>query len=308
MEATRKEPPLAGNRVLMPRGPTDGKEARTLAGLRRFNAVVALFHLAQGIVLLSTDFSLPVTASFAELDPLSGKLVAVPQDLADLRLAPLIAAFLFISAAAHAAVSAPWVFPWYARNLRRGANYARWMEYSVSASVMIVVIAMLVGIYDIASLMLIFAVNACMILFGWLMELHNQTTEGTDWTSFSFGLFAGIAPWVVIAVYLIGAGNGEGGPPAFVYGIFGSIFFFNVFAINMVLQYKKVGPWRNYLFGERACIILSLTSKSLLAMLWKTNRQPPAANAGWAGGPPWLRPAWPPVWYGVRYSPDPGLL
>ena len=252
----------------MPRGQTGGEEGPTLTGLRRFNVVMAIFHLAQGIVLLliSTDFSLPVTASFTELDPLSGNLVAVPQDLADLRLAPLIAAFLFISAAAHAAVSAPWVFPWYARNLRRGANYARWMEYSVSASVMIVVIAMLVGIYDIASLILIFAVNASMILFGWLMELHNQTTEKTDWTSFSFGLFAGIVPWVAIVVYLIGAGNGEGGPPGFVYGIFGSIFFFfNVFAINMVLQYKKVGPWRNYLFGERSYIILSLTSKSLLA-------------------------------------------
>jgi hypothetical protein len=48
--------------------------------------------------------------------------------------------------------------------------------------------------------------------------------------------------------------------------IFGSIFvFFNVFAINMILQYKKVGRWRDYLFGERVYIILSLVAKSLLA-------------------------------------------
>jgi hypothetical protein len=33
----------------------------------------------------------------------------------------------------------------------------------------------------------------------------------------------------------------------------------------MVLQYKKIGPWKNYLFGERAYIILSLVAKSLLA-------------------------------------------
>ena len=90
--------------------------------------------------------------------------------------------------------------------------------------------------------------------------------EKTDWTSFWFGTFAGTIPWVVIAIYLIGSGSGEGGQPGFVYGIFGSIFvFFNVFAINMVLQYKKIGPWRDYLFGERAYIILSLTSKSILA-------------------------------------------
>ena len=44
-----------------------------------------------------------------------------------------------------------------------------------------------------------------------------------------------------------------------------SFVFFNCFAVNMVLQYKKVGPWRDYLFGEKAYIILSLTAKALLA-------------------------------------------
>ena len=55
-------------------------------------------------------------------------------------------------------------------------------------------------------------------------------------------------------------------PPAFVYGIVASLFvFFNCFAVNMVLQYKQVGKWRDYLFGEKVYILLSLTAKSLLA-------------------------------------------
>ncbi|MQG28468.1 MAG: hypothetical protein FI723_08755 [SAR202 cluster bacterium] len=33
----------------------------------------------------------------------------------------------------------------------------------------------------------------------------------------------------------------------------------------MVLQYKRVGPWHDYLFGERVYILLSLSSKSVLA-------------------------------------------
>lgn len=33
----------------------------------------------------------------------------------------------------------------------------------------------------------------------------------------------------------------------------------------MVLQYRQVGPWRDYLFGEKAYIVLSLTAKSALA-------------------------------------------
>jgi hypothetical protein len=33
----------------------------------------------------------------------------------------------------------------------------------------------------------------------------------------------------------------------------------------MVLQYKQVGRWRDYLFGEKAYIVLSLTAKTALA-------------------------------------------
>jgi hypothetical protein len=51
-----------------------------------------------------------------------------------------------------------------------------------------------------------------------------------------------------------------------VYGIFVSLFvFFNCFALNMWLQYRKAGPWRNYLFGESVYVLLSLTAKSALA-------------------------------------------
>jgi hypothetical protein len=48
--------------------------------------------------------------------------------------------------------------------------------------------------------------------------------------------------------------------------IYVSLFvFFNVFAVNMVLQYKQIGRWRDYVFGEKAYIVLSLVAKSLLA-------------------------------------------
>ena len=33
----------------------------------------------------------------------------------------------------------------------------------------------------------------------------------------------------------------------------------------MALQYARIGPWRSYLYGERAYILLSLISKSALA-------------------------------------------
>jgi len=248
-----------------PSRPASGAALRAkLTRLRRWNGAMGALHLAQGFAMLAlaSTFSLPVTGSFLRMSPVTDKLVAVPDELARLQIGPLVATFLFVSAVAHFALASPWLHRWYERNVSRGINPARWVEYSLSSSLMMVVIAMLVGIYDIASLILIFALNATMILFGWLMELHNQTTRRTNWTAYWFGCFAGAASWIPVAVYLAGAAD----PPGFVYGIFASLFvFFNVFAVNMLLQYRRPGRWRDYLYGERVYMLLSLFAKSALA-------------------------------------------
>ena len=237
--------------------------------LRTFNAVMGVFHLIQFVLMmvLSNASTLPMTASYLKFDPATQSLGLTTDTIADVRLGPLVALFLLISAIAHISLASPWGYPWYVRNLKKHINYARWYEYALSSSVMIVVIAMLTGIYDIGTLIPLFAINACMNLFGLMMELHNQTTEKTNWTAYYFGVFAGVIPWIVIGIYLGGATLAAGGAvPDFVYWIYVSIaFFFNIFAVNMILQYKQVGRWKDYLYGERIYVILSLVAKSALA-------------------------------------------
>ena len=236
-----------------------------VAKLRRFNLYMGSLHLAQAVAMLalSNSFALPVTSSYLRYDSATEKLLPDPTTLFSVRIGPMVAAFLLLSSIAHFLLASPGINGWYVRNIRRGMNPARWMEYALSSSLMIVVIALITGLYDIAALILIFALNATMILFGWMMELHNQSTDKTNWTAYWFGCFAGLIPWIAIGLYLFGS---TPGPPDFVYWIYGSMFlFFNIFAVNMILQYKKVGRWADYLYGERAYIILSLVAKSLLA-------------------------------------------
>jgi len=244
--------------------PTDTAYGR----LRVFNAAMGTLHLLQGVamLLLSSDFTLPLRTTFLESDP-QEEISTLTSTVFDLRLGPLVAVFLLISATAHYLLASPMLYPWYVRNLRKHINYLRWYEYALSSSVMIVVIAMLSGAFDLPSLVLLFALNATMIFFGLMMELHNQTTERTDWTSFNLGVFAGAVPWVIIFWYFFGAvAISEDAIPGFVYGILISLFiFYNIFAVNMFLQYKGAGPWRDYLFGERVYILLSLFAKSALA-------------------------------------------
>jgi len=231
--------------------------------LRIFNAVMCVFHLIQGLLmlLLSNNFTLPITYSHPVFDAVTETIAPVSKTLIDLQIGPLVALFLFMSAFAHFLLATV-LYNWYVKNLKNHINPARWYEYSLSASLMIFIIAMLTTIYDIGTLLALFTLTAVMNLMGLVMEVHNQTTKKTRWLSYNIGCLAGFIPWVVIFIPLITADS----VPDFVIAIFITIaVFFNLFAINMVLQYKKIGKWKDYLYGEKMYIVLSLIAKSALA-------------------------------------------
>ncbi|MCX6650133.1 MAG: heliorhodopsin HeR [Methanomassiliicoccales archaeon] len=235
--------------------------------LRRFNAIMGVFHFIQAAVMLAiANYDVKMTFTTSYLDATNGyppTIPGSPVELFSVPLGPMVAIFLLMSAIAHFSVST-FGYNWYVKNLKMNMNKARWFEYALSSSFMLVVIAWLCGMFDFVSIILLFSVNACMNLFGYMMELHNQKTEKTDWTSFIFGCFAGIMPWVALFMYFTGVRGG--GPPGFVYGIMISIvFFFNIFALNMVLQYRKKGKYQDYLYGEKIYIVLSLVAKTALA-------------------------------------------
>ncbi len=242
--------------------PEQGRMRRLRAG----NIIVGLVHLAQAaaILALSNEFAIPVSAAYQKGPP--GTALPEPTTVFDVRYGVAVALFLGLAALDHLLVATPRIVGWYERNLRNTINYARWIEYSVSASIMVVLIAMLTGITNIFALIGLFGANAAMILFGLLMERVNQGRDKVDWWPFVFGSIIGIVPWIAIGLALGGAQATHGGVPGFVFGIFVSLFvFFNSFAVNQVLQYRGVGKWRDYLYGEKAYIVLSLAAKSALA-------------------------------------------
>jgi hypothetical protein len=234
--------------------------------IRRYNLIAGIFHLAQMLVVLAlaNDFSLPIVARYMSGPP--GSTFAEPVVLLDTPVGLAVATFLGLSAFFHFLVISPKFFARYSAGLLAQRNYFRWVEYSISSSVMIVLIAQITGVSDVAALISIFGVNASMILFGWLQEKYEQPGNG-GWLPFIFGCIAGAVPWIALIFYVLSIGGaGETSAPAFVYGIVFSIFaFFNTFAIVQYLQYKKVGKWSDYLRGEKTYITLSLIAKSALA-------------------------------------------
>ncbi len=233
--------------------------------LRAANLILAVLHGVQAlaIVLIGATLAIPITANWADGPP--GSELGPTETLFDLPVRWCVAAFLLMAALDHLLVASRGIVSWYERNLGLGINYARWIEYSFSASLMVVLIATFAGVTDLRALVAVAGVNAAMILFGLLMERVNIGRQRLDWLPFWLGCLTGAVPWLVIAISLIGA-EIDGSVPGFVWGIFVSLFvFFNSFAVNMWLQYRKIGPWRSYVFGEWGYLVLSLTAKSALA-------------------------------------------
>lgn len=246
--------------------------------LKKFNIGAGILHLINAILMLAGGFLLTWSRdiytfylNFQHVSPTNPAIMAIPNPqvlFTFSNLGVLLALFPLISAIAHFTIAFP-KNKTYNENLKKGINTYRWYEYAFSSSIMIFVIATFVGIWDFWTLSMIFLLNALMIMFGYLMELINQRTEKTNWSAFILGSISGGFPWVVIFGYFSAAViSSEGNVPNFVYLILGIYFvLFMSFAGNMVLQYKGVGKWKDYLYGERFYIILSVVSKTLLAWL-----------------------------------------
>jgi hypothetical protein len=261
--------------------------------LRKWNAVMAVLHFVQGVFMffLSNENLTQISLWLPKPIPASRSADLVMQDWYSVNLGYTISLFLFASAIAHLITITPGIYEWYIAKLKDKINLIRWFEYAISSSIMIFVIAILCGVRDGFTLLLLVGLNACMNLFGASMELYNsllrksqpESEKGIfkpEWSNFIYGCFAGILPWVVMSAYFFVSLNRLGDLEELpqrvkdvlntVKFIFPTLFvFFNLFAINMVLQYKQIGKWKDYLFGEKAYIILSLTAKSFLAwFIW----------------------------------------
>ena len=262
--------------------------AERAASLRRWNLVLAVLHAVQAIAILAISLgqtpvvTYTVTSGFLRFDQATSSLIPAQREIFALPIGPAVALFFLLSAIAHFLVAVPFRSR-YEGWLARGQNPMRWMEYALSSSVMIVVIAALTGIQDAGALIAIFGVNAAMNLFGWSMESANEGRAKVQWNHYIFGCIAGIVPWIVIVLALWTAGSEPGAAPipTFVIVIFVSLFIsFNVFAINMILQYRKVGKWSDYLHGERAYMLFSLIAKTILAWQVFSGTLAPGSGTG----------------------------
>lgn len=93
----------------------------------------------------------------------------------------------------------------YERYLRRAQNPFRWIEYSVSAAVMRVEIALLSGVLELHLLIAIFGLTTTTMLFGLLQEQFTWTLQGKpkqkSLLPFWLGCIPHVVSWAIICSF-----------------------------------------------------------------------------------------------------------
>ena len=240
------------------------------AAVFQYGSAAALFYLSSQADTkwpLYTNYPLTLDDRSDEPDTFA---VPGPDELASYSVTWYSAVFIALSALDHTACV---VFrDTYEYYLARHQNPFRWAEYALSASLMRVMIAQLSGVTDIHLLFMVFSAAATTMIVGGC--LHESVNAGAradgqkqNWFPFLASWLPHLSSWLVIFSYFLKAVS-EADPPNFVWAIVFILFVLDgSFALLFWLQWAKIGPFSDYIKGEKGFIVLSFTAKALLAWI-----------------------------------------
>jgi len=258
------------------------------------NAIAAIFHLVQAIVLIfvvttqSLDRSVPLQEQYTnwipeskqdknanytiQLDDMALDLATVPTK-SDFSIGWGVIVFFLLSGVFQSV-------NWFRKEYdEEKTNPLRFIEYSISASIMLVLIALVNGIFD-QSIIVLLAVSCaacqlCGLVSEQLLHLYKVHKNDTDlsnhlkvlaWVAHITGWLLILTAYAIIFRYYdISNRNSDGQAPEFVTIIVISIFV--LFSSFGVVQLLEMTETIEYDIAELVYVCLSLTAKSLLGWI-----------------------------------------
>ena len=251
-----------------------------------WNIAMCLFHGALAVLTLTVgtlDLTVPVYATDLTFQVNNQtddgpNFVIIPNysETGRLPLTILTAVFFLLSCIAHGGNALLWR-SFYERELERCRVTTRWVEYFLSAPVMILAIAYGAGIREYTLLLAIAMLVAATIPFGFLTEVLAEPASELSWVrSYPFritphllGYIPQLAAWMIILFNLYDEGGNERAPDFVYIIIWTQLVLFCSFGIVQLVQQRY--PPRAFYKGEIAYQWLSLISKGLLGGLLLVN-------------------------------------
>lgn len=243
--------------------------------LRRLNLIAAVLYGVQAILILilsnasigakTMNTSFLSSDKIASIIPGQAAQVQATRHLFNINLAYVVVTFLLIGFVSNLLLATRYRKT-YEADLKRKTIRARWIEYALIAGTMMTSIALVAGVFEMSMLLLIFGATVLMGLLALVTESNTQATKKVNWLSYWLGLGAGVLPWIIIFIYLWGAHVYANGVATYVYWVIISLLLlFASLIINRGFQYKKLGHWENYLFGEQMYLVLIFVAQTALA-------------------------------------------
>mmetsp|Transcript_4180 Transcript_4180/g.6310 ORF Transcript_4180/g.6310 Transcript_4180/m.6310 type:complete len:269 (+) Transcript_4180:72-878(+) len=242
--------------------------------LRILHLVASIWMLALTIIfaVLELDVDVSIVVNFPDQDDRDGAVGSPDQEtIGKAEVSIYLSVFCALAAADHFVCAMlgffkqefvqKWLFEYQ-------ANPLRWIEYSFSASIMAVLVAMVTGVYDIHLQFSIGLSTAICMMTGFIVEIgfpremDSWRIKTAAYSVYILGFIACFGPWLVILCYFFESS----GAPTFVYFIiFGELIAFAAFGINMFGYFFM--KWWNFSTYEGVYIILSFTAKTFLAFV-----------------------------------------
>lgn len=240
------------------------------------NAVACVLHassfiaaLAVSIVFASQSFRAEITSDFRRYDATGN----FSSEIRSLNVYPLIwvdLPFPIITAIFHGVIAfSPWVWNYYKESVfDEGGNPLRWIEYSITASLMIWVIMQLSGVTNLLTLLVVGILgNVALQWQGYLQE----RMKGRSWVPTLVGWLIFMGQWIIILSYFFTAITSPrpmdvARVPWFVYTIVLGLFL--IFAVFGLIQLAYMTGWPRFMktayAQEIAYLVMSFTAKFFL--------------------------------------------
>eukprot|EP00164_Ancoracysta_twista_P002885 GFYU01003839.1.p1 GENE.GFYU01003839.1~~GFYU01003839.1.p1 ORF type:complete len:266 (-),score=50.37 GFYU01003839.1:178-975(-) len=123
----------------------------------------------QGVLCYGTGLTYEADLTHTVLTVSGEQMVPKLQTYTTVNLVTAVWVFLAVCAMFHGLTVL--AYSTFLRAFHNNCNPFRWVEYSISASIMLCVLSVLVGIYDIYTLILVFSSSASCMFFGLAYEL-----------------------------------------------------------------------------------------------------------------------------------------
>ena len=241
------------------------KNVLEFSSLKLLLRVTTFFLVAETIFILENGFIYDVQIIQSFSSSVDGAGVET-LDLIEIRLNVWVAFLLSVSAATYFVLSTTG-FGWYIKNIRHRINYMRWLHHAISTSLMIAIVALLSGINSLLSLMMIILVSVAVTMSGLLMEMANERRRNVIWGAYKLAVSLIASGWLVMMITFLSIyWSTNRSLPAELLALYIIVtVLVATFSITMWFHYKRIGPWKDYLYSEKMYIVVNFLAKTAFA-------------------------------------------